>query len=161
MSTSRSVEGLARHAREVRAATRRKIVKAVREMRKKGLAINPNAVSRYSGVARKTIYNHTDILKQIKEASTKPVLRPAETATSTDDESTILAALRRQLLTQDSEHRARVAELSAVIKERDEALAAAHGEILRLTDQLRHNPHPRHTRAPRTSTDETGQSQPG
>ncbi|WP_308188533.1 transposase [Mycobacteroides abscessus] len=145
MSASRSVEGLARHARQVRAATRRKIVKAVREMHKKGLAINPNAVARYSGVARKTIYNHADLLKQIKEASTKPVLRPVETDTIAEAGSTIVAALQRQLLTQDTEHRARVAELNTVIKQRDEALAAAHGEILRLTDQLRRQPRTQRT----------------
>ncbi|MGC7327389.1 transposase, partial [Mycobacteroides abscessus subsp. abscessus] len=76
MSTPRSTEGLRRHTTQLRASTARKIKQAIREMKKKGLPINPNSVSRYSGVSRKTIYNHTDLLTQIRAAANKPVIRP-------------------------------------------------------------------------------------
>jgi hypothetical protein len=41
-----------------RTATRREITKALREMQRKGLPINPHALAKYAGVARKSIYNH-------------------------------------------------------------------------------------------------------
>jgi hypothetical protein len=53
-------------------ATRRKITKALKEMRKKGLAINPHALANYAGVARKSIYNHRDLLDQIRAETPNP-----------------------------------------------------------------------------------------
>jgi hypothetical protein len=53
-------------------ATRRKITKALKEMRKKGLAINPHALANYAGVARKSIYNHRDLLDQIRAETPQP-----------------------------------------------------------------------------------------
>ncbi|AIC72985.1 Putative transposase/integrase [Mycobacteroides abscessus] len=139
MSTPRSTEGLRRHTTQLRASTARKIKQAIREMKKKGLPINPNSVSRYSGVSRKTIYNHTDLLTQIRAAANKPVIRPADQGEGPPTtESGIIAALRNQITALKTGHRADIAELKATIKGLNEDLAAAHGEIYTLAEQLRH-----------------------
>jgi hypothetical protein len=68
----RSVDGLRRSTQQRSCATRRKITKALKEMRKKGLAINPHALANYAGVARKSIYNHRDLLDQIRAETPNP-----------------------------------------------------------------------------------------
>ncbi|MFT9526350.1 hypothetical protein [Mycobacteroides abscessus] len=139
MSTPRSTEGLLRHTTQLRASTARKIKQAIREMKKKGLTINPNSVSRYSGVSRKTIYNHTDLLAQIRAAADKPALRPAALdINTTANESGVIAALRHQIATIKTSHLADVSALKATIKSLKTDLAAAHGEIYALAEQLRH-----------------------
>lgn len=72
MTAHRSTEGLALASGRRRAEARRKIKKALRETTRTGLAINPNAVARHAKVARKTIYNHTDLLEQIRAENTAP-----------------------------------------------------------------------------------------
>lgn len=143
MSTSGSQEGLARSAARRSADARRKILKALREMGKKGLDINVNAVSRYAGVARKTIYNHPDLLEQVRSVATTSALRPVPAdPPDTPTASGLTAALRNQVLALKGELRTKVAELTAIIKDRDTQLAVAHGEIHRLTEQLRHRRFP-------------------
>ena len=72
MTTSRSLDGLRRSTDKRKAATRSKIKKALRDMQRKGLTINVNAVAKYAGVARKTIYNHQSLLDDIRAAGTAP-----------------------------------------------------------------------------------------
>lgn len=136
-TTTRSTQGLLRHAAQRATATRRKITKAIRDMHKQGLAINPNAVARHAGVARKTIYNHPEILEQIRAMSTKPHLRPATpqlgTGTGTGTgETSIVTALREQLRAQKHHHHNEITELKTQIKTLQQALAAAHGQLHQL-----------------------------
>jgi predicted nucleic acid-binding Zn-ribbon protein len=133
MTAARSTEGLKNASRQRRSEARRKIRKALREMQRQGLDINPNAVARHARVARKTIYNHPDLFEEIRAASTTPRPRIAEPAPeSTGAGSSIIAALRHQLRTQTRECDIEIAALKAEIKDLNQQLAAAHGEIHRL-----------------------------
>ncbi|CPT71826.1 Putative transposase/integrase [Mycobacteroides abscessus subsp. abscessus] len=58
---SRCADGLRRHAQQRSAEIRRRIEKAIRELRKRNEPINVNAVARTAAVARKTIYAHPDL----------------------------------------------------------------------------------------------------
>jgi hypothetical protein len=132
VSTPRSVDGLRRSTQQRSTVTRRKITKALRDMRKKGLAINAHAVANYAGVARKSVYNHRDLLDQIRAESAKPPLSTAGAASSVTDESSIVAALREQLRTQRQRYETTVAKLKGEVNTLEQALAAAHGELHRL-----------------------------
>lgn len=119
---------LRRSTQQRSTATRRKITKALREMRRKGLTINPHALANYAGIARKSIYNHPDLLKQIRAESTNAP-RPAPTAPEPSTKSGVVAALREQLRAQKQRYETELAELRAENKRLERALAAAHGEL--------------------------------
>ena len=110
-----------------------KIRKALREMQKKGLDININAVANYAHVARKTIYNHPDLEQGIRAAATTAAPRSAEPPPDTaTGNSSITAALRDQLRSQKHPYGADIAALKSQIKQLQQELAAAHGELQRL-----------------------------
>lgn len=135
MSTPRSLDGLLAHAHQRRTTTRGKINKALRDMRKQGLAINANAVARRAGVTRKTIYNHPDLLELIRAQSTNPAptAAPAAAPATATGESGVVTALRQQLRAQEQHYQGQIAELKAEQKKLEQALAVAHGELHRLT----------------------------
>jgi Family of unknown function (DUF6262) len=133
VSTPRSLDGLRRSTDKRRTETRGKITKALREMRKKGLAINPHALAKYAGISRKSIYNHPALLKQIRAASDTRTPRPASLTAESAGESSVVAALREQLRTQKRCYVTEIAELKTQVKNLKRELAAAHGEIHRLT----------------------------
>lgn len=116
--------------RETEART--KIVKALREMQRKNIDINTNAVARYAHVARKTIYNHRDLFEKIQAARTPPRPQPSAPPVSPDGQSSDVAALREQLRTQKHRYETELATRDAEIKRLTSDLAAAHGEIHRL-----------------------------
>lgn len=130
-AAARAVEGLARHSAARSAQARKSIVAAIRALKKERAAVNVNAVARRAGVTRKTIYAHPDLLEQIAvlRAANGPRLSAGEPSAAED---TILAALRHQLRTQQAHHDRELDQLKTALKERDQALAAAHGEIRRL-----------------------------
>lgn len=131
--TPRSTEGLLASTKRRKAETRAKIRKALRDMKKKGLPININAVANYAYVARKTIYNHPDLEQEIRAAATTAPPRsaepPADTATG---HSSITAALRDQLRSQKHHYDADITALKSQIKQLQQELATAHGELHRL-----------------------------
>jgi hypothetical protein len=51
-------------------------------------------LARTDGIARKSIYNHPDLLEQIRSESAKPTPRLAAAAPDPANESNIVAALR-------------------------------------------------------------------
>jgi hypothetical protein len=129
----RSLDGLKKHSTKRRNEARAKIRRALREMQRKGLKINPNALAHYADVSRKTVYNHTDLLDAVRAAGDAPTphlspAAPEEAAPS----SSITAALREQLRTQKRGYETTIATLKAEIKQLKRDLAAAHGEIHRL-----------------------------
>lgn len=135
MTAHRSTEGLALATDQRRTEARRKIKKALREMTRAGVAINPNAVARYAKVARKTIYNHTDLLNAIRAAKTTPrpqIANPAPAGAGAGAGSSIDAGLRQQLRIQKRQYDTDIADLKAEIKDLHQQLAVAHGEIHRL-----------------------------
>lgn len=123
-----SVDGLLLHARKRSDTARRKIEKALRELRRTEATININAVARKAGVTRQTIYRHADLLEQIQTHSriavTPPVPEPAA-----DGPGSIVAALRNTLAAKDKQ----ISDLKRELRERDQAIATLHGEIERLT----------------------------
>ncbi|MHA7658409.1 DUF6262 family protein [Mycobacterium sp. ML2] len=131
MTTHRNTEGLAAARERRRIEARSKIKKALREMVRAGLVINPNAVARYAKVARKTIYNHKDLLDEIRAATTTPRPQIAD-PTPAGAGSSIDAGLRQQLRIQKRQYDTDVAKLRAQIKDLHQQLAVAHGEIHRL-----------------------------
>lgn len=130
-----ATEALARHAKARSVDARRRIDKAIRELRRQQSPINVNAVARTAGVTRQTIYRHKDLLARIRACAALSPVTATATADTGQRETSIVAALRQQLSTLRSQHRTQIAELTATIRERDNALAAAHGEIHRLTIQ--------------------------
>jgi len=112
---------------------------AIRAMRKDKTPISINAVAHRAGVSRSTIYRHHDLLQAITALrSTTP--RHSQPTPASSDGSTLLDALRLQLRQLQVQHRKEVAALKASLKDRDQALAAAHGEIHRLTQTLPQRP---------------------
>ncbi|ORW08116.1 transposase [Mycolicibacter longobardus] len=132
MSAPRSIDGLRKSTDERRTTARKKITDALRDMKRKGMVINTNAVARYANVARKTIYNHPDLFDKIQAARTAP--RPRLSAPTDDpgSQSSIVAALREQLRTVKHQYETELTTRRAEIKQLNADLAAAHGEIHRL-----------------------------
>lgn len=130
--TPRSTEGLLASTKRRKAETRAKIRKALREMKKKGLDININAVANYAHVARKTIYNHPDLESEIRAAGTTPPTRSATATETASGHSSIAAALRDQLRSQKHHYEADITALKSQIKQLQQELSTAHGELHRL-----------------------------
>lgn len=132
MTTPRSTDAIIAHAKKRYAATEKKITQAIKDMRRKGLTINPQTVAKHAGVSPKTVYNHRDLLDQIRAESAKPTLNPAPATPQPATESSIVTALREQLRTQKQRYQTEITELKAENKTLEQALATAHGELLRL-----------------------------
>lgn len=132
--TPRSTEGLLASTKRRKAETRAKIRKALREMKKKGLDININAVANYAHVARKTIYNHPDLEQEIRAAATTAPRRSAEppAAIANGQNGATTTALRNELRNQKRHYDADITALKAQIKQLQQELATAHGELHRL-----------------------------
>jgi predicted regulator of amino acid metabolism with ACT domain len=131
---SAGLNALREHSANRSAQTHTRITKAIRALRKEAAPINISAVARRAGVSRRTIYQHTDLAQQISALRTTG--GPLRATPSIRDDQSIVGALRLQLRTQQAEHRRQLAELKAQLKQREQALAAAHGEIRRLTSRL-------------------------
>ncbi|ORA60855.1 MULTISPECIES: DUF6262 family protein [Mycobacteriaceae] len=124
---SRGTDGLRRHAQQRSQDARRRIDTAIRHLRKRGEPVNVNAVARTAQVTRKTIYAHPDLLERIRAHTPLHITAPPPAPPVA--QNSIVAALRRQLTTQQTQ----LVKLKAELKAREDALAAAHGEIARLS----------------------------
>lgn len=127
-----AVEGLRRHAQQRSTDARTAIEQAMRELRRRHQDINVNAVARCAGVSRKTIYNHTDLLEKIRNHRRQPRVVPAQAAPVAGN-NPIIAALHNELANQKTRYEAELARLKARLRQREDELAAAHGELHRLT----------------------------
>lgn len=126
-----AVEGLRRHAQQRSDDARAAIEQAIRELRRRHQDVNVNAVARVAGVSRKTIYKHTDLLAKIRNHRRQPRIVPAE-PTPAAGQNPIIAALRNELANQKTRHDAEIARLKAQLRQRDDELAAVHGQLHRL-----------------------------
>ncbi|MCH9709026.1 MAG: transposase, partial [Actinomycetia bacterium] len=77
------------------------------------------------------IYNHADLLEQIRAESINPAPTPAAATPNQTNDSSIVAALREQLRSQKHDYQTEIAQLKAEVKNLEQALAAAHGELHR------------------------------
>lgn len=87
-------EGLERFQRERSATLREAILRATRELDRAGQQVSVSAVARNAGVDRSYLYEHPDLLEQIRAlGSSHSVHRPARPAT----EQASLQSLRARL----------------------------------------------------------------
>ena len=127
----RSTEGLLDSTKRRKAATRAKDPKSVARDEKEGLPISINAVANYAHVARKTIYNHPDLKARSvplppHHHDQPPCRRYGH------GHSSVTAALRDQLRSQKHSYEADITAPKAQIKQLQQELATAHGELHRL-----------------------------
>ena len=126
-----AVEGLRRHARQRSQGVRDAIEQALRDLRRRRQPINVNAVARHAGVSRKTIYNHTDLLERIRNHRQQPRAVPAQPAAGSAGHNAIISALRNELAIQKARYEGEITRLKAQLRQRDDELAAVHGELHR------------------------------
>uniref|UniRef100_UPI003F58AC12 DUF6262 family protein n=1 Tax=Mycolicibacterium neoaurum TaxID=1795 RepID=UPI003F58AC12 len=120
--TEKALLGLAKHRKAISAAKRRDIEKALAHLRKTNATINVSTVARRAGVTRKTIHKHKDLLAVIDQYRHHPHTgAPAQPGRDTS----ILAAMRRKIATQDAEIR----ELKATIAQHVTTIELLHGQL--------------------------------
>lgn len=126
--TPASQRALDAYTRKRREQTDIRIEQAIKRLRRRGGAVSISALAREAGVSRSVIHRRTDLREQIKalqplEAVLDEPLPPA----TGDTESSIVSALRTRLKTKE----AQLAELKALLRERDTVIATLHGELAR------------------------------
>ena len=126
-----AVEGLRRHARQRSDDARAAIEQAIRELRRHHQDVNVNAVARVAGVSRKTIYKHTDLLEKIRNHRRQPRIVRSEPTPVAGGHNPIVAALRNELANQKAHYDDEIARLKVQLRQRDDELAAVHGELHR------------------------------
>ena len=125
-SSTPAVDALRANAQARSSAARKRIDRAIKDLRKRGAAINVKAVSEKAHVARKTIYGHPDLLATIRAHARE---KPVDVAPHRADTG-IIEALRSQLTAKDT----KIRQLRDTLRQRDETIARLYGEIARLTD---------------------------
>lgn len=116
--------GLARYRDTVAATKRRDIDKALRDLRKANAPITVAAVSKRSGVSRKTIYKHKDLLATIDQYRKTNYSNGIDDHPS-DRESTIVAGLRRKIAACQAENK----DLKAVISDQRRTIELLYGHL--------------------------------
>lgn len=134
-----AVDGLRRHAQQRSDGVRDAIEQALRDLRQTHQPINVNAVARHAGISRKTIYNHADLLERIRNHRQRPRVVAAEPSSTPAAHNPIISALRNELAAQKARYEGEIARLRAQLRQRDDELAAVHGELHR---QLTRHPGP-------------------
>ena len=120
--------GLARHRDKVAAAKRRDIDKALRDLRKANAAITVAAVAARSGVSRKTIYKHRDVIATIDQYRQ----HPPEAPHTESGEVGVVGALRRTLAAREkslAEKNQRIRELQQQVSEQADTIAMLYGRL--------------------------------
>lgn len=128
-----ATETLREAARQRSDRARRAIEQAVRDLGSRRQPINVNAVARQAGVTRRTIYNHVDLLEQIRAQGANT--RHSHDSVTAGDNPVTIASLRNELAIQKARYEKAIAQLSAVLHECNQALAAARTELQRLRSQ--------------------------
>ncbi|KXO90363.1 Uncharacterised protein (plasmid) [Tsukamurella tyrosinosolvens] len=130
-----SLAALAESAEIRSEASRRRIDKALKAMRRNGEAINVQAVARRAGLARTTVYRHKDLLGQIHRQRRTATAVPSDHAASgqgtaasdagVDPSRGVAAALHLRIRQKD----ATIAELTGQVKALEATIARLHGVI--------------------------------
>lgn len=121
------------HTGRLRENSRKKIEKALREMRKSGSPINVQAVADRAGVSRMTVYRHEELCDRVIALRDATAARPTLRPLPDNPQGTIDAALRRELAGQKAQN----TELKTQVRQRDQQIAALHGEVQRLKQAAR------------------------
>lgn len=121
-------QGLARYRDTVATAKRRDIDKALRDLRKANAAITVAAVAARSGVSRKTIYKHRDVIATIDQYRQ----HPPEAAHTESGEVGVVGALRRTLAAREkslAEKNQRIREPQQQVSEQADTIAMLYGKL--------------------------------
>lgn len=113
-----------------RDATTARIEAALREMRKEHAPINVSAVARRAGVTRPTIHSRPELRARIEKLTNVGSHAPTEAGIGLNRESTVIAALRRQMRDQAARHRAETVALRSQIRELEHKLEVAVGKLI-------------------------------
>ncbi|MFE0458764.1 DUF6262 family protein [Kitasatospora sp. NPDC058965] len=131
-SSTRRIEALKKAAQNKRKAATDRAEAGIRSLLKDGTEINFRSVSRSAGVSLDFLYDHPDLRLRIEtlrgqqqRATARP---PADTTPNSNGTviQTLTEALRRERGTRRDQ-----------VRDLEQRLAAAHGEILRLQRRLR------------------------
>ena len=128
-ATQSSVAALAAHARQRSSAVDTRIDKALKALRREGADITVSSVARRAKVTRNSIHRRKDVLALIR--SHRPLTAVTDdVAPAPSGDSSIVAALRARLTAKDTQ----IADLKALLRERDRTIAILHGQLDRLHD---------------------------
>lgn len=121
--TEQALQGLAKYRDGRSADKRRDIEKAIRHLRKTNAIINVSTVARQADVQRKTVHKHPDLIAIIDQYRRQP--RRDDDPAPTGRESSIVAALRRRVATQEEELR----KLRTLVAEQKKTIELLYGQI--------------------------------
>lgn len=119
--SDKAVKALAADAHQRSLDARRRIQRALRDLRKQNQTININTIAKRAKVSRKTIYSHPDLRDQIRAHAQ---IRPAPEQTD-PIETSIVTALRSQLSAKEAE----IKQLRAEIRTQKATIATLYGAL--------------------------------
>jgi len=129
---SRSTEALAKATEQRQKRAETAVEKALRHARASQQPVSVASIARAAGVSTDFIYRHPTLRPQVEDlrrARRAPVGGAVQIPDTEAAASTLVRRLSQQLATERRKHRQEVAQLQ-------DALAAAHGELLVLRRQL-------------------------
>lgn len=112
---------LADYRKNISQTKRRDIERAIKHLRKTNAIINISTVAARAGVERKTVYKHRDLVAIIDAYRRQPPSLGA----ATGRETTVVVALRAQLVAKDGEIRA----LRTKLAEQESTIALLYGQL--------------------------------
>ncbi|MCB0939143.1 MAG: hypothetical protein E6Q56_10675 [Mycobacterium sp.] len=116
-----SIAALRSYTKQRSDDVRQRIEGALRDLRRRGAAVNVAAVANRAGVTRKAVYAHPDLLARIRAHS-----RLAPAPENPDQPSnSIIDALRRQITTKEAE----ITKLRAKITQQNTTIATLYGQL--------------------------------
>lgn len=130
-------DGAQRRAEALREAARGRTVRAeqavekgIRTLVKDGGRISFAAVARASGVSTKFLHQHPDLSSRIRQLRAQQGgLTETRHEESVTGESSVIAALRRQVREQAERHRVEVKDLRTRLIEQERQIAALYGRL--------------------------------
>lgn len=130
--TSRSIEALQTATRQRRESAEKAVADALRRARKAGNPVTFTAIAAAAGVSTDFIYRHPDFRSQVE--ALRNVRAPGRAPAVQDSDvdaagSTLIRRLSQELVDQRKKFHSQIADL-------EQALAAAHGELLAMRRQV-------------------------
>ena len=130
-----------RQPAELQAATRRKAdqaharaTAALARLRRSGDVVTFASVAREAGVSQRYLHSHDEFADQIRRL--RPSLARQPLPPVTDTESGVVSVLRAKINAQQD----KIGSLDEAIRRLKHDLEIAHGEIIKLRSQRRHDP---------------------
>ncbi|MCX8563574.1 transposase [Mycolicibacterium mucogenicum] len=122
--TDKAKAALAKYRDGVSAGKRRDIEKAINYLRKTKATINVSTVARRAKVQRKTVLKHDDLMATINQYRNQTPDR-TDHPPAPGRESSIVAALRRKIASQDAE----IGELKTTVAQQQATIELLYGQL--------------------------------